>query len=143
MGQAGVNTQVLCVALTCGSPHSPIRTGDNAQATGPRCRHLPVPGRKITGVTTTRSPLVVVHGPVIRHLRRRTTDHTVITLAAAVGLTFSHLAKIERGDVRSVRPEVLAALVDALSVKDERVLLAQPYRATPTVAHAAVLDAAA
>lgn len=108
-----------------------------------RCRHLPISERTILLVTTTRSPLVVVHGPVIRHLRRRTTDHTVITLSNAVGLTFSHLAKIERGEVRTVRPEVLAALAFALAVRDPRVLMAQPYGcAALTVADAAVLDAA-
>lgn len=78
-------------------------------------------------MTVTRSPLVAVHGPVIRHLRQTTTQHTVMTLAPAVGLTFSHLAKVERGEVQRVRPEVVAALARELNVADRRVLLADPY----------------
>lgn len=77
-------------------------------------------------MTVARSTLVEVHGPVIRHLRTSTTNHTVITLADEVGLTFSHLAKIERGAVRRVRPEVFDALASALRVSDPRVLLANP-----------------
>lgn len=90
----------------------------------------------IHSVTNTRSPLVVVHGPVIRHLRLRTTRHTVITLASAVGLTFGHLAKIERCEKFSVRPEVFDALAHELAVEDHRVLLANP-RDTTAVAPAA------
>lgn len=88
-----------------------------------------------------RSPLVVVHGPVVRHLRTSTTTHTVITLADAIGLTFSHLAKIERGAVKRVRPEVFDALVRELGIRDPRVLKADPH-ATTSVAAPAVPDAA-
>lgn len=92
-------------------------------------------------MTTPRSPLVVIHGPVVRHLRTTTTPHTVITLADAVGLTFSHVAKIERGAVKSVRPEVFDALVRELGVTDPRVLMTDPH-ATRTGTAPAVPDAA-
>lgn len=90
----------------------------------------------IHSVTKNSSPLVVVHGPVIRHLRLRTTRHTVITLASAVGLTFGHLAKIERCEKFSVRPEVFAALARELAVEDHRVLLANPRGTTAAPAAA-------
>lgn len=84
-------------------------------------------------------PLVEVHGPVVRHLRQCASQHTVRSLAPIVGLTFSHLAKIERGDVRRINVSTFDALVRELNVTDPRVLMANPAdaRTAPAVPVAA------
>lgn len=46
-------------------------------------------------------------------------------LAAAVGCDYSNLARVERGERASVRPEVFAGLISVLEV-DPRALMANP-----------------
>lgn len=81
--------------------------------------------RRVDHVTQSPAPLVEVHGPALRYVRRNT-RHTVRSLAPLAGLTFSHLAKVERGELARVRPETFAALVAALGLDDPRVIQASP-----------------
>jgi len=90
----------------------------------------------IAAMTQTAPRLVEVNGYAVRALRTATTAHTVRSLAAAVGLTYGHLAKIERGEVRRVRPDTLAALAAALGV-EVRALLSNPYGGSSPAADAA------
>lgn len=81
----------------------------------------------IGGVAQTPAPhLVDVHGPALRHVRT-SAGLSVRTLAEHAGLSFTHLARLERGENRRVRPDVFAALVQALAIEDPRVLQLDPY----------------
>lgn len=68
---------------------------------------------------------MAVHGPVLRHLRTAA-GHTVRTLAAETGMSYSSLSRVECGILRA-RPEMFAALAKALNV-DPQVLMAYPDR---------------
>lgn len=71
---------------------------------------------------------VEVHGPAIREIRIRS-GMGVAQLAAAVGVTRSHIANIELGHRRQMTPATFRALVAALAITDRRAILANPYGA--------------
>lgn len=71
---------------------------------------------------------VEVHGPAIREIRIRS-GMGVAALAAAAGVTRSHIANIELGQRRRLTPKTFNALVAALAISDRRAILANPYGA--------------
>ena len=75
---------------------------------------------------------VEIHGPAIREIRVRS-GMGVADLADAVGVKRPYIAKIELGHSRAVSPKVFNALLAALSIKDRRAILANPYGASAEV----------
>lgn len=69
---------------------------------------------------------IAVHGYALRELRVRS-GISVMELAQAAGVQRPYIAKIELGHSRRVSPKVYNALLGALSIKDRRVLLADPH----------------
>lgn len=78
---------------------------------------------------TTTPTTLEVHGPAIREIRLRSGMGTA-ELAAAVGVERPYIAKIELGHSRRVSPRVFNGLLAALSIKDRRAILANPYGAS-------------
>lgn len=71
---------------------------------------------------------VEVNGYALRELRVRS-GLGVMDLAKSVGVQRPYIAKIELGHSQRVSPKVYNALLSALSIKDRRVLLANPHAA--------------
>ena len=69
---------------------------------------------------------ITVHGPALRELRVRA-GMPIQDLAEACGVKRPHLTKVELGRNRKVSPRLFNALLDALGIKDRRVLMADPY----------------
>jgi len=69
---------------------------------------------------------IEVHGPAIREIRIRS-GIEVADLAEMVGVKRPYIAKIELGHSRRVSPKVFKALTAALSIKDRRAIMANPF----------------
>lgn len=67
-----------------------------------------------------------MNGFALREIRIRS-GIEIAPLAAQIGVTRSYLAKIELGHSVRVSPKVYVAVLDALGIRDRRVLLAQPH----------------
>lgn len=72
---------------------------------------------------------VEINGYAVREIRIRS-GLAVAELAQAVTVQRPYIAKIELGHSRNVSPKVFKALLDALSINDRRVLLANPHGAS-------------
>ena len=75
---------------------------------------------------STTPTTVEVNGYALRELRIRS-GLGVMDLANQVGVKRPYIAKIELGHSRRVSPKVYTALLEALSITDRRVLLANPH----------------
>lgn len=71
---------------------------------------------------------IEINGFVVRELRIRD-GISVQDFAGQVGVQRAYIAKIELGHSRRVSPRVFNAILAALSIKDRRVLLANPHGA--------------
>jgi transcriptional regulator with XRE-family HTH domain len=69
---------------------------------------------------------VGIHGYALRELRIRS-GLGVAELAAQIDVTRAYIAKLELGHSRRVSPKTYNALLEALSISDRRVLLANPH----------------
>lgn len=69
---------------------------------------------------------VTIHGPSLRHVRRRMIGITPARLAAEVDVSVGHIRKLELGHVRVVSIDLVRRLGFALRLDDYRVLLADP-----------------
>lgn len=69
---------------------------------------------------------VEVNGFALREIRVRS-GIGVLDLAKQVGVQRPYVAKIELGHSQRVSPKVFNALLQALSIQDRRVLLANPH----------------
>jgi transcriptional regulator with XRE-family HTH domain len=78
---------------------------------------------------STTPTTIEVNGYAIRELRIRS-GVGVAELAEQVKVKRPYVAKIELGHSRRVSPRVFQALLDALSITDRRVLLANPHGET-------------
>lgn len=76
---------------------------------------------------------VEVHGPALRELRIRSGLGTE-ELAEMAGVKRPYITKLELGHSRRVSPRVFQALLSALSIKDRRALLADPFGASEDAA---------
>jgi transcriptional regulator with XRE-family HTH domain len=77
---------------------------------------------------STTPTTIEVNGYALRELRIRS-GLAVLDLANQVGVKRPYIAKIELGHSRRVSPKVYNALLEALSITDRRVLLANPHGA--------------
>ncbi len=78
---------------------------------------------------TSRRPqttAIPVNGAALRELRIRT-GISVAELASEVGVQRPYISKIELGYSKRVSPQVYAAILKALGVRDHRTLLADPH----------------
>lgn len=75
---------------------------------------------------STTPTTIEVNGFAIRELRIRS-GLGVAELAAQVGVQRPYVAKIELGHSRRVSPKVFTALMQALTITDRRVILANPH----------------
>lgn len=75
---------------------------------------------------STTPTTVEVNGYALRELRIRS-GVGVMDLANQVGVKRPYIAKIELGHSRRVSPKVFNSLLEALSITDRRVLLANPH----------------
>jgi transcriptional regulator with XRE-family HTH domain len=75
---------------------------------------------------STTPTTIEVNGYALRELRIRS-GLAVLDLANQVGVKRPYIAKIELGHSRRVSPKVYNALLEALSITDRRVLLANPH----------------
>lgn len=65
-------------------------------------------------------------GDLLRRLRKLNGDN-LVTFATKAGISFQYLSQIERGDRKSVSPEVFVAICDALDLaKKDRALVMAP-----------------
>lgn len=64
----------------------------------------------------TEPPGVHIAGGLLRKLRKLA-GHNLVPFALLAGISFQYLSQIERGDRKSVSPEVFAAICDALELK--------------------------
>lgn len=69
---------------------------------------------------------VEINGFALREIRVRS-GIAVLDLAKQVGVQRPYIAKIELGHSQRVSPKVFNALMQALSIQDRRVLLANPH----------------
>lgn len=70
----------------------------------------------------TEPPGVHIAGDLLRRLRKLNGDN-LVTFATKVGITFQYLSQIERGDRKTVSPEVFGWICDELGIQDRRELL--------------------
>jgi len=76
----------------------------------------------------TEPPGVHIAGGLLRQ-KRKLAGHNLVPFAVLVGISFQYLSQIERGDRKSVSPEVFAAICDALGLeKKERAELIADQR---------------
>ncbi|GAC1374246.1 MAG: hypothetical protein NVSMB4_01520 [Acidimicrobiales bacterium] len=82
----------------------------------------------MTQTTPPERTVVAVHGPAIRAIRNfhgiRTDD-----FATTLGVTRAYVTKLELGYSRHVSPALYRKILTALSVKDWKALLADPWAA--------------
>lgn len=76
----------------------------------------------------TTATTIEVNGFALREIRVRS-GLGVMDLAKQVGVQRPYIAKIELGHSQRVSPKVFNALLQALSITDRRVLLANPHGA--------------
>lgn len=67
-----------------------------------------------------------VNGPALRCIRERS-GRSCSSLAKAVGVDVSFLARVERGEKRGVSLAVLVGIVRELEIADARAILVDPY----------------
>ena len=76
---------------------------------------------------------VEINGFALRVIRTRTGIDTK-AFAEQVGIDRSYLNRLENGHRRRVQPSTLTAILDALALTDQRVLLTAPHPAEEATA---------
>jgi len=66
---------------------------------------------------------VEIDGAKLRRMRKEA-GLTGVQLSARVGVTFSYLARVERGELRTVAPARYNAILNALGIEDRTTLYA-------------------